>query len=110
MRIWSTGPVIYLMGQSRKVTGQTCLDTYLGRLVGPWSLVLFLGYRALCLFYRHCLQHYHVVCARKMRKRAQPTHGQLATPVVLDHRLDPTSDPMSELVFYAVPGPGKQPS
>ena len=50
MRVGSTEPVIYLTGQSRKVTGQTCLDMYLGRLVGPWSLVLFPGCRALGFF------------------------------------------------------------
>ena len=52
MRVGSTGSVIYLTGQSRKATGQTCLDMYLGRLVGPWSLVLLLspGRRALCFF------------------------------------------------------------
>ena len=110
MRVGSTGPVIYLTGQSRKVTGQTCLDMYLGWLVGPWSPVLFPGCRALCIFYPHCLQHYNVVCARKMRKRPQPTHGQLATPVALDHRFHPTSDLTSELVIYAVSAPGKQPS
>ena len=37
MRVGSTGPVIYLTGRSRTVTGQTCLDTCLGRLVDPWS-------------------------------------------------------------------------
>ena len=47
-----------------------------------------------------------MVCARKIIKRPQPTHGQLATPVALDHRVHPTS----ELVIYAVSGPGKQPS
>ena len=83
---------------------------YLGRLVGPWSLVLFPGCRALCCFYRHSLQHYFVVRTRKMITRPQPTHGQLATPVALDHQIDPTSDPSSELVSYAVSGPGKQPS
>ena len=41
MRVGPTGPVAYLTDQSRKVTGQTCLDMYLGRLVGPWSIVLF---------------------------------------------------------------------
>ena len=110
MRVGSTGTVIHLMGQSQKVTGQTCLDMYVGRLVGPWSLVLFPGCRGLWLFYRHCLQHYYVVCARKKRKRPQPMHGQLATPVALDHRVDPASDPTSELAIYAVSGPGKQPS
>ena len=54
MPVGSTGPVTYLTGQSRKVTGQTCLDMYLGRLVGPWSLVLFPGCRA--LFFFSCLQ------------------------------------------------------
>ena len=42
---------------------------YLGRLVGPWSLVLFPGCCARWFLYRHCLQHYYVVCARKTRKR-----------------------------------------
>ena len=50
MRVGPTGPVKYLTGQSRKVTGQICLDMYFGRLVGPWSLVLFPGCRALCFF------------------------------------------------------------
>ena len=45
-----------------------------------------------------------------MIKKPQPTHGQLVTPVALDHRVHPTSDPTSELVIYAVFGPGKQPS
>ena len=111
MRIGSTAPVIYLTGQSRKATGQTCLDMYLGRLVAPWSLVLFPGCYAIWFFHRHCSQHYYVLRARKMRKRPQPAHGQLATPVALiDHRVHSTSDPTSELVFYAVPDLGKQPS
>ena len=52
---------------------------------------------------------------QKMIKIPQPTHGQLsisharsARPWV--HQVDPTSDPSSELVIYAVSGPGKQPS
>ena len=45
-----------------------------------------------------------------MIRRPQPTHEQLATPVALDHRVHPTSDPTSQLVIYAVSGPGKQPS
>ena len=48
MRVGSTGLVINLKGQSRKVTGQPYLDVYIGRLVGPWSLVLSPGSRALC--------------------------------------------------------------
>ena len=55
MRVGSTGPVTYLTGQSRKITGQTCLGIimYLGLgLVGPWSLVLFPGCRVLWFFYR----------------------------------------------------------
>ena len=50
MRVGSTGPVIYLTGQSRKVTGQTRLVMYLGRLVGPWSLALFPGCRLSVFF------------------------------------------------------------
>ena len=50
MRAGSTGPVKYLTDQSRKVTGQTCLGMYLGRMVGPWCLVLLPGCRALCFF------------------------------------------------------------
>ena len=50
MRVGSTGPVIYLTGQSLKFTGHTCLDMYLCRVVGPWCLVLFPGCRALCFF------------------------------------------------------------
>ena len=44
MRVGSTGPVIHRTGQSRKFTGQTCLDMYLGRLDGPWLLLLFPRY------------------------------------------------------------------
>ena len=40
------------------------------------------------------------------KETATHTHEQLATPVPLDHRVDPTS----ELVIGAVSGPGKQPS
>ena len=47
MRAGSTGPVKYLTDQSRKVTGQTCLGMYLGRLVGPYFLVRVPGCRAL---------------------------------------------------------------
>ena len=48
--------------------------------------------------------------AKNDKERPQPTHGQLGTPVALDHRIHPTSDPTSELVIYAVSGPGKPPS
>ena len=96
-----------------------------------WSLVPRAFPRMSCFlfFYLHCLQHYYVACVmscslfflpalfaallcgvRKMRKRPQPTHGQLARPVALDHRVHPAIDPTSELVIYAVSGPGKQPS
>ena len=52
-----------------------------------------------------------MVYARKMIRKPQPTRmGNLATPVALDHRVDPTTDPTSELVIYAVSGPGEQPS
>ena len=37
------------------------------------------------------------MCPRKMRKKPQPTC--MAMPVPLDHRVDPTSDPTSELVI-----------
>ena len=50
------------------------------------------------------------VRAKNDKGTATHTHGQLATPVALDHRVAPTSDPTSELVVYAVSGPGKQPS
>ena len=70
MRIGSTGPVIYLAGQSRKVAGQTRLDLYLGKLVGPWSLVFFFpGCRALMFFYRYCLQHSCCVRAKNEKDR-----------------------------------------
>ena len=42
-----------------------------------------------------------------MGKKPQPTCMDM--PVPLDHRVDPTSDPTSELVISAVSGPGKQP-
>ena len=45
-----------------------------------------------------------------MRKIPQSTHGQLATPVSLDQRVEPPSDPTIELVFCAVSGRGKRPS
>ena len=50
MRVGSTAPVIYFTGQSRTVTGQTCLDMNLGRLVSSWSLVLFPRCRVLSFF------------------------------------------------------------
>ena len=53
-------------GSKSKSNGSKRLNMYLGRLVGPWYLVLFPGCRALWSFYRHCLQQYYVVCARKM--------------------------------------------
>ena len=43
----------------------------------------------------------YVVCARKTRKRPQPTHPHLAVPVALGPRVDPTS----EIVICAVSGP-----
>ena len=64
-------------------------------------------------FYRCCLQQHFVVCAQKILKKSQPTRmGNYPRPgpVALDHWVDPTSDPTSELVIYAVSGPGKQPS
>ena len=67
MRVGSTGPVINLTGQSRKVTDKKNLDMYLGRLVSPWSLLLFPGCRALCFVCRHCLQHC-LWCAREKRE------------------------------------------
>ena len=81
-------------------------------LSSGWSLVPRTFPRMSCslFFYRHCLPHYYVECVRKKRKRPQPTHGRLSTPVALDHRVHPTSDQTSELVIYAVSGPGKQPS
>ena len=50
------------------------------------------------------------VRAKNGKETATHTHEQLATPVSLDHQVDPTSDPTSELVVSAVSGPGKQPS
>ena len=68
-------------------------------------------------FYRYCVQQHFVVCARKMRKKPQPSRtGNFShAPVALVHRVytatTATSDPTSELVIiYAVFGPGKQPS
>ena len=78
------------------------MSGYVPWSVGPWSLVLFPGCGALLVFYGHYLQHNYVVCAQKMGKRPQPKQGQLATPVALDHRVDPTSGPTTELVIYAV--------
>ena len=83
---------------------------YVGRLVGPWSLVLFPGCRVLCCFLPALFAALLCGVRVKNEKRPQLTHGQLATPAALDHRVDPTSDPTSELVIYAVSGPGKQPS
>ena len=43
---------MYLTDLSRTVTGENMSwDIYLGRLVGPWSLVRFPGCRALCFVY-----------------------------------------------------------
>ena len=50
MRVGWTGRVTCLAGQSQKVTGLTCLDMHLGRLVDPWSLVPFPGFRAPSFF------------------------------------------------------------
>ena len=69
MRVGVTEPVTYLTDQSRKDTCQTCQDMYLGRLVGPWSLVLSPGCCALWVFYRHCLQHLCVVRAKNEKAR-----------------------------------------
>ena len=38
------------------------------------------------------------VRAKNENNTATHTYGQLATPVALDHRVDPTSNPTSELV------------
>ena len=43
-------------------------------------------------------------------KNEKKTATQLATPVALDQRVHPASDPTSELVIYAVSGPGEQSS
>ena len=43
--------MIYLTGQRRKVTKQTCLDMYLGRFLGPDSFILLPGCRALCCIF-----------------------------------------------------------
>ena len=40
-----------------------------------------------------------------MRKTATHTHGLLATLVALDHRVDPTSDPTSELLIVSMQPP-----
>ena len=77
-------------------------------MVGWW--VLIPSYFSQDVVLSDCLQHYYVVCARQIIMRPQPTHGQLATPTALDHRVHPTNDPTRELVIYAVSGPGKQPS
>ena len=83
---------------------------YLGRLVGPWSLVLFPGCRVLWFFLPVFAAAFCGVRAKNEKKTATHTHGHLATPVALDHQVNPTSDPTSELVICAVSGPGKQPS
>ena len=105
MRVGSTGPVIYLTGQSQKVTGQTCL--YLGRLVGSWSSyfshdVVLSGF-VTGVFLRG-------VRAKKYKYTA--THAWAISPARNPGPPDPpaTSDPTSDLVIYAVSGPGNQPS
>ena len=60
--------MIYFTDQSRKVTGQTCLDMYLGLLVGPWSLVRLPGCRALW-FFNGIVCSIHVVRARNEKGR-----------------------------------------
>ena len=106
MRIGSTGPLICLTGQSRKVTAQTRLDICVPWSVG-WSLVPHTFPRMSCSlgFHRLCLQHYYVVCTPIMIKRPQPTHGQSVTSVALDHRVHATSNPMSKLVSMQSPAP-----
>ena len=86
MRVGSTGPVTYLTGQTQKVTGQTYLDIYVPWSVG-WSLVPRTFPKMSCsLAFLPAVCSIIVGCAsEKMRKRPQPTHGQLATPVTLDH-------------------------
>ena len=64
-------------------------------------------------FFTGCLQHYCGVCERKNEKETAThartiSHARNVRPWV--HRVDRTSDPTSELVIYAVSGPGKQPS
>ena len=79
---------------------------YLGRLVGSWSLVLFPGCRVLWFFLPVLFASaFCGVRAKNLKETASHTHGQLATPVALDHRVDPTSDPTSDLVICAVYGP-----
>ena len=92
MRVESTGPLTYLTGQSRKVTGQTCLDMYLRRLVGPWSLVLFPGCRALVFFYGIVCSFVCVERAKNEEDHNPHTHIFLVVPVALDPRVDPTSE------------------
>ena len=82
---------------------------YVGRLIGPWFPGTFP--RMSCsLFFLPVL--FAALCGVRAgnEKETATTHGQLTTSVALDHRVDPTSDPTSELVIYAVSGPGKQPS
>ena len=57
-------------------------------------------------FYRYYLfaAAFCGVRANNEKETATHMHRQLATPVALDYRVDPTSDPTSELVIYAVSG------
>ena len=106
MRVGPTGPVTYLTDQSRKVTGQTCLDIYLGRLVGPWSLVLFVpGCRAL-RFFTGIVGSINVECARKRIMTATHTSALSRARIALEPRVDSTS----EVAIYVVSGPAKQPN
>ena len=96
----------FLTGQSRKVTGQSMYTSVGWLVLGPSHFsqdVVFYG-----SFYRYFLQKHFVVCARKMIKKPQPTRmGNCPRPglVALDHRVDRTSDPTSELVSMQPPAP-----
>ena len=65
---------------------KTCLDIYLDRLVGSWSLALFPECRALfflpVLFAAFCGVH-----AKNEKERQHP----FAVPVALDPRVDPAA-------------------
>ena len=106
----------FLTCQSRKVTGQS-IYLYIYKYTSVGWLVLGPSYFSQDVvlygsFYRYCVQQY-LSCGMRAKNKNETeshTHGQIATPVALDHRVDPTSDPTSQLVIYAVSGPGKQPS
>ena len=84
-----------------KVEKSRVKHVYVGRLVGPWSLVLSPGCRVLWFFLPVLFAAaFCGVRAKNEEETATYTHDQLVTPAALDNRVDPTSDPTSELVTY----------